>query len=99
MTDKKATKRQTDLILKLIPDFSKTVLKKLTVAGASDVIDRRLGKKAKKKSRSTQQNTWQLQACKKYGVDPSVHVRRDRLTPGVRTRTGSDAAGESIPPE
>ena len=91
MSDKKATKRQTDLILKLIPDFSKTVLKKLTVAGASDVIDVRLGKKVceqKCTPRKTNFTSTQAKACKKHGVSDEVRVTllRDRLTTGVRTR-------------
>jgi hypothetical protein len=92
---KSATKKQTDLILKLMPDFSTNALKRLSMQAASAIIDERLGKKKPRaRYRGPRKNSQQVEACLRYGVDPSVHVRRDRLTPGVRTRTGSEAAGE-----
>lgn len=102
--DPKATDKQRAFILRLMPEFPRKRLTKITVTEAANIIDERLGKKApekKRQPRKTNCTSIQAEACKKHGVSGEVRVTllRDRPTPGVRTRTGSAAAGEQLPPK
>ena len=101
----RASEKQKALILRLMPEFSRSTLGKLSAEKASDIIDKRLGKK--KPSKGTKKhlsrtNKTQAEACKKYGVSSEVKVttvvRRDRLTTGVRTRAVGAAEAESVGP-